>query len=107
MKLPKGVRILLWSAGSLAAGLALLYLFRWPLAGSFVRSKAGALAAQHLQADLEFGDLGGSLLTGIHARRVVLHPRPGSPFRSAEVQDLAVDYGFLVSGEPAIRIDGA
>ena len=107
MKLRKGVRILLWSAGSLAALAALLYLFRWPLAGAIVRSKAGALAAEHLKADLEFGDLGGSLFYGIEARRVTLRPRHGSPIRSAEIQTLSVDYGFLASGEPAIRIDGA
>lgn len=107
MKLPKGVRILLWSAGSLVAGLALLYLLRWPLAGGFVRTKAGELAAQHLKADLEFGDLGGSLLYGIHAARVTLRPRPGSPIRSAEIRNLTVEYGFLGSGEPTIRVDGA
>jgi hypothetical protein len=107
MKIRKGVRILLWTAGSVAAGMALLYLLRWPIAGGFVRSKAAELASQHLQADLEFGELGGSLLYGIEARRVTLRPRPGSPLRSAEIQDLAVEYGFLGSGEPAIRIDGA
>jgi len=107
MKLPKGVRIVLWTAGSVAAGLTLLYLLRWPLAGGVVRSKAGDLAAQQLKADLEFGELGGSLFYGIHARRVTLKPRPGSPIRSAEIQDLAVEYGFLGSGEPTIRVDGA
>src|SRR6185503_5637109 len=107
MKLRKGVRILLWSAGGLAAGVALLYLLRWPLAGGFVRSKAAELAATHQKADLEFGELGGSLLYGIAARRVALKPRPGSPIRSAEIQTLSVGYGFLGSGEPTIRVDGA
>jgi hypothetical protein len=107
MKLPKGVRILLWTAGSVAAGIVLLYLLRWPLAGGIVRSKAGDLAAQQLKADLEFGELGGSLIYGIRARRVTLKPRPGSPIRSAEIPDLAVEYGFLGSGEPTIQLDGA
>src|SRR6185436_11192757 len=100
-------RILLWTAGSVVAGITLLYLLRWPIAGGFVRSKARDLAAQHLQADLDIGDLGGSLLFGFEARRVTLRPRPGSPFRAAEIQDLAVSYGFLGSGDPAIRVDGA
>jgi hypothetical protein len=107
MKVRKGVRILLWTAGSVVAGMALLYLLRWPIAGRFVRSKAGELALRHLQVDLEFGELGGSLFTGLEARRVTLRPRVGSPLRSAEIRDLSVDYGFLASGDPSIRVDGA
>ncbi|RPH36383.1 MAG: hypothetical protein EHM91_16110, partial [Planctomycetota bacterium] len=102
MKLRKGVRILLWAAGSLAVAVGLLYLLRWPLLGGTVRSKVAALVAKELQADLEIGSLGGSLLYGIEARRVTLHPRKGALFRSATVEHLSVKYGFLGSGEPSI-----
>jgi hypothetical protein len=63
-------------------------------------------AAKELHADLEIGDLGGSLLWGIHARRAILKPRPGAPFRAAEVERVDVAYGFLGSGEPSLRVDG-
>lgn len=107
MKLPKGVRILLWSAGFLVAGAALLYLLRWPLLGGTVRAKAAELVAREIQADVDLGDLGGSLLYGVYARKITLRPRPGSPFRSAEVDRANVSYGLFLSGEPSIEIDGA
>jgi hypothetical protein len=107
MKLRKGVRILLWSAGVLVAGVAAVYLLRWPLFGGMVRSKLAAVAAQQLQAEVDVGRLGGSMITGIEARKVTLRPRPGAPFRSATVERVAVDYGFLGSGEPSIRVEGA
>ncbi|HVE39589.1 MAG TPA: translocation/assembly module TamB domain-containing protein [Planctomycetota bacterium] len=107
MKLRKGARILLWSGGILVAALAALYLLRWPLFGGIVRSKMAELAGKELHADLQVDDLGGSLLWSIHARRAVLKPRPGAPFRSAEVERIDVEYGFLGSGEPSITVDGA
>ncbi len=107
MKLRKGARILLWSGGILVAALAALYLLRWPLFGGLIRSKMAELARKELRADLQVEDLGGSLLWSIHARRAVLKPRPGAPFRSAEVERIDVDYGFLGSGEFSITVDGA
>src|SRR5689334_17473487 len=107
MKLRKGARLLLRIGGILVAALAAIYLLRWPLFGGLVRSKMADAAAKELQADLEVGDLGGSLLWSIHARRAVLKPRPGAPFRSAEVDRVDVEYGFLGSGEPSITVEGA
>src|SRR5207247_4052572 len=49
----------------------------------------------------------GSLLWSIHVRRAALKPRPGAPFRSAEVDRVDVEYGFLGSGEPSITVEGA
>jgi autotransporter translocation and assembly factor TamB len=107
MKLRKGARILLWSGGILMAALAALYLLRWPLFGGLLRSKMAELAGKELRADLDVGDLGGSLLWSIHGRGAVLKPRPGAPFRSAQVERIDVEYGFLGSGEPRITVDGA
>lgn len=107
MKLRKGVRILLWSTGILVAGVALLYLLRWPLFGGTVRAKVSELLAREIQSDVEFGDLGGSLVAGVDARKVRLKPRPGSPLKSAEVDRIEVRYGLFLSGEPRIEIDGA
>jgi len=107
MKLRKGVRILLWIAGSLAVAVGLLYLLRWPLFGGTVRSKVAALVSKELQAQLEIGGMGGSLLYGVNARALTLHPRKGAPFRSATVERVTVKYGFLGSGEPSIDVVGA
>lgn len=107
MKLRKGVRILLWTAGGLAVATAALYLLRWPLFGGVVRSKVADLVSKELQSDVEFGDLGGSLLYGVRARNATLRPRPGAPFRSAVIDDVQVSYGFLGSGEPSITVEGA
>src|SRR5436189_1167359 len=107
MKLRKGARIFLWSGGILIAALAAVYLLRWPLFGGLLRSKMTELVRKELGAELEVGELGGSLLRSVHARRAILKPRPGAPFRSAEVERIDVDYGFLGSGEPSIRVEGA
>lgn len=107
MKLRKATRILLWSVGALAAATVALYLLRWPLLEGTVRSRAALLVADHLQADLEIGRIGGSLLYGLHAEDVTLKPRPGASFRSAHVDSLSVEYGLLGSGEPSLRAEGA
>jgi hypothetical protein len=107
MKLRKGARILLWSGGILIAALAALYLLRWPLVGGLLRSKMAELVRKELGAELRVDELGGSLLWSIHARRAALQPGPSSPLRAAEVDRIDVAYGFLGSGEPSVRIDGA
>lgn len=107
MKLRKGVRILLWTAGSLAVAVAALYLLRWPLFGGVVRSKVADLVATELRSEVDFGRLGGSLLTGVRAKNAALRPRPGAPFRSATIETIEVDYGLFGSGEPSITVEGA
>jgi autotransporter translocation and assembly factor TamB len=107
MKLRKGARILLWSGGILVAVVAALYLLRWPLFGGLVRSALAEAASKELKADVEVGELGGSLLWSIRARRVTLKARSGSPLRSAEIGRVDVSYGFLGSGEPSLRVEGA
>lgn len=107
MRLPKVVRILFWTFGLLAAVTGTLYLLRWPLLGGLVRSKLSELAAEQLHSEVHFAHLGGSLLWSIHARDLALTPGPGSPFRSATITRMDVDYGFLGSGEPSVAVEGA
>src|SRR5579863_9773929 len=87
-----------WILGVTGA-VGLLYLLRWPLFGGLVRSELSRMALQGLHADLVLNELDGSLLWSLHASRVVLVPRSGSPLRSFYLQSIHVHYGFFgISG---------
>lgn len=103
----KRARRALALASLTAAGLALLYLLRWPLFGGIVRARLEDLAARELRADLAEARLGGSLLTGVSARDVLLRPRPGAPFREARAERLSAAYGLFGAGPLRVEVRGA
>lgn len=103
----KIVRVLLWSAGVLTAGVVGVYLLRWPLFGGTIRSKLSELAARELNADVDVASFQGSLVRSITARDITLRPKGPAPIRSATAEKVQVVYGFLGSGEPTLSVESA
>jgi len=99
----KAARWILGGAAVLAALGLVGYLLRWPLFGGRVRREIARLAEENLRAEVTLTRLGGSLLWGIEAEGVELHPRPGSPLRSGTVHSVSLSYGFL--GRSPLRVD--
>lgn len=107
MRLRKAVRFFVRTTLVLTVAAFAVYLFRWPIFGNIVRTKLAEFAAAQLQCDVEFEGLSGSLLYSVEAQGVTLRPRPGAILASAQLRNITVDYGFLGSGEIALRVEGA
>ncbi|MBI2931993.1 MAG: translocation/assembly module TamB domain-containing protein [Planctomycetes bacterium] len=81
---------------------ALAWLLRWPMLGSRVEREARRRLSELLDARVDIGRLGGSLVSGLQAEHITIHAAWGD----ATIEQADIDYGVFGTSDPDIVLTG-